>query len=137
MGSSLARIAELIGQDAALRLCRTYGGVSYYIPHCPDTDHAWARVITRPAWEALCAEYGGTRLTLPRGERAFKRQKALELLRAGRMSVRQIALECQTTERNVSRLRAKMSDDRQAPLPFNRPPGQHAGRGQRHAGGDR
>lgn len=118
MGSNLARIIKLIGRDGAERLCRHYGGVSFYIPHTPKESHAWAQIISQPAWEALCGDYGGTRLTLPRGEQGLKRARVLELLNTGGVSVRQIALRTGATERYVSMLRAKMMDTRQAPLPF-------------------
>jgi hypothetical protein len=76
------------------------------------------KIIGSNAWQALCATYGGTRLNLPRGDRAWRRQRVLELLKAGGRSVREIALECGTTERNVSRLRARINNDRQTDLPF-------------------
>ena len=118
MTDTLDQISEVIGKDAAVSLCKAVGGVSWYIPHKPGPDHQIARIIGQRAWKGLCAAFGGTRLILPRGDRAWRRQRAIELLKAGERSVREIALECGTTERNVSRLRSRINNDRQAGLPF-------------------
>ena len=118
MTDTIDQIAEVIGQEAAVTLCKAMGGVSWYIPHKPGPDHQIARIIGQQAWTGLCKAFGGTRLNLPRGDRAWRRQRAVELLKAGKRSVREIALECGTTERNVSRLRARLYNNRQAGLPF-------------------
>ena len=120
MTDTIDQIAEVIGRDAAMTLCQALGGVSWYIPHKPGPDHQIARIIGQRAWKGLCAAFGGTRLSLPRGDRAWRRQRAVELLKAGKRSVREIALECGTTERNVSRLRANSNNERQGELPFLR-----------------
>ena len=118
MTDTIDQIAEVIGQEAAVTLCRAVGGVSWYIPHKPGPDHQIARIIGQRAWIGLCAAFGGTRLALPRGDRAWRRQRAVELLKTGEHSVREIALKCRTTERNVSRLRVSLNNERQEELPF-------------------
>ena len=118
MTDTIDQIAEVIGRDAAVTLCKAVGGVSWYIPHKPGPDHQIAKIVGQRAWEGLCAAFGGTRLSLPRGDRAWRRQRAIRLLVAGERSVRQIALECGTTERNVSRLRAIFNNERQRELSF-------------------
>ena len=118
MSDTIEQVAEVIGRDAAKTLCKAVGGVSWYIPHKAGPDHRFVKIIGPRAWRALCTAFGGTRLNLPRGDRVWRRQRALELLREGKRSVREIALECGTTERNISRLRTKFNDGRQVELPF-------------------
>ncbi len=107
-GSGIEQICAVVGKDAALKLCRAYGGISHYVPQRPRPDHPWAGLIGLEAWERLCAHYGGTRLTLPKGEYRLKRERVLDLLREGHLSVRQIAQEAGVTERYVSKLRGQV-----------------------------
>ena len=117
---TIGQIADIIGIDAAVRLCQAVGGVSWYIPHKAGTDHSFVKIIGQEAWSALCAAYGGTRLNLPQGDAQIKRQQAKELLEAGKLSVRQIALQTGLTERTISRLRGQNRDNHQQLLPFIR-----------------
>lgn len=112
VGGLLAEIAELIGAEAAGRLCRACGGVSYYLPAKPKPTHPWAQVVGLEAMEILCAQYGGSRLTLPKGDNAAKRRRVLQLLREGRLSVRQIAIKAGVTERYVSKMRGRQDEAR-------------------------
>lgn len=118
MSSILEQLSDVIGQEAAYRLCRSMGGISYYIPKAPRPDHRIAERIGQGAWEKLCAYYGGTRLKLPTGEQYFKRQRAVALLQEGRLSNRQIALEIGGTEGFVSQLRAQLHRASDAVLPL-------------------
>jgi hypothetical protein len=115
---TIEQLAEIIDLDAAVRLCRTVGGVSWYIPNKASPDHRFVEIIGQEAWSKLCAVFGGTELTLPRGDLAYRRRRALELIKAVGMSARQIAIDSGTTERHVRRLRAELNDDRQGELPF-------------------
>lgn len=97
----LEEISSIIGIDTALRLCKQFGGVSYYIPQVPKLTHAWMRVLDAQQWAKVCAEYGGTSLTLPQGEHHIKRQRVDALLNEGRLSHRKIAMATGSTERYV------------------------------------
>ena len=120
MTGTIDQIAEVIGQDAAVRLCQAVGGVSWYIPHKPGPDHQIAKIIGQRAWIGLCATFGGTRLNLPKGEARLKHLRATQLLKAGEFSVRQIALQTGLTERTISRMRGSRRDKCcQQTLPFS------------------
>jgi hypothetical protein len=116
---TIDQIAEVIGKDAALLLCKTVGGVSWYIPQKVSPDHGFVKIIGLEAWTALCAVYGGASLNLPKGDARLKRKQAKELLKASHQSVRQIALQTGLTERTISRLRKKTRISCQQMLPFD------------------
>lgn len=105
----LRRIAELIGPELALVLGGECGGLdSLYIPLKPHAGHIWAQAIGIGAFAILTKEFGGERVSLPRGTyvRLQKRQ-IIELGQAG-FSARKIALKCRTSERYVRRLLAPL-----------------------------
>ncbi|WP_449246476.1 hypothetical protein [Desulfarculus baarsii] len=118
-GDVLEELSAVIGADAALRLCRAFGGVSHYIPQNPATPNAMARLLDdQAAWAKVCAYYGGAAITLPRGDNLLKRRRVDELLRAGAASHRVIAMQTGATERYV-RARAKaMRRERARALPL-------------------
>lgn len=121
MSGNLRELADLIGLEPAMALCRAQGGISHYIPQTPRPDHPFVAILGQETWRVLCANYGGTRLDLPRGEYAFKRQQVQHLLRTSDLSVRQIARAAGCTERFVSKLRGELAGkSREAQLPLFR-----------------
>ena len=99
----LLEIAEVIGAPAALRLAEVHGGrESCYIPKTARRNHPWAQVVGWEAWRALCREYGGERLDIPRNAHAAETVKARMLaLEHKGMSRREIATALRCTERYV------------------------------------
>ena len=118
MSDTIDQIAEVIGHDAAMTLCQALGGVSWYIPHKAGGDHQIAKTIGYSAWRNLCVAFGGTRLNLPKGRARLRRRLAQELLEAGELSVRRIALQTGLTERSISRMRRNKTVKCQQLLPF-------------------
>ena len=98
---SYGELAGLIGADAALVLCRTYGGVTLYIPKSIKADSELARIVGLPALRVLATVYGGEVVTVPNRRKAAPRKgKILELLAAG-TPAREIALRLDVTQRYV------------------------------------
>jgi Mor family transcriptional regulator len=112
------QIADLIGADAAERLCHQFGGISYYIPAAPTPEHKFLLVIDSSLLAKICSQFGGTTITLPKGRYAFKKALIVDLLAEGKHSVRKIASIADCTERYVSRIRsqAKANQERDLPL---------------------
>lgn len=98
---SYGELAGLIGADTALILCRTYGGVTLYIPKSIKADSELARIVGLPALRVLATVYGGEVVTVPNRRKAAPRKgKILELLAAG-TPAREIALRLDVTQRYV------------------------------------
>lgn len=98
---SYGELAGLIGADAALALCRAYGGVALYIPKAAKPDSALARIVGVAALRVLSTVYGGEVVTVPNRRKAAPRKgKILEMLAAG-TPAREIALRLDVTQRYV------------------------------------
>lgn len=112
----LRRLAEVIGPAAAVRLADEFGGAEkVYIPKRARIDHDFTAVIGLDRMEALCAEFGGHRIDIPRG--AFKDLKKTQIMDA-EGSNREVALRLGVTQRYVRRVRVEVRDDDQPDLFF-------------------
>ncbi len=118
----LAEIAQVAGEDAALRLARNRGGTQIYLPPIPAADHWICALIGRDAALAVCDRLTGgvgPRRVLvplgPTGTQARARASVDNLLRDGNLSVRDIALATGYTDRGVW-LRKAALDRRQFSL---------------------
>lgn len=103
----LIEIAEVIGDEAALRLVRVYGGRSVYVPGKPIEGHSLEQLLGRDAFVKLVLNYGGAELRdIPLA--AALSSKALMIRSLARsfpnMSNRRIAAAARTTERHVRRV---------------------------------
>ena len=58
-------LAETIGDAAATRLLRAYGGRRLYVPRDPPRDHPIALTIGADAARRLADDWGGQRIELP------------------------------------------------------------------------
>lgn len=79
LGSDLLdRIAELIGEEAALRLSVQFGGLQLYIPTTSRLKEAaeLVRTIGDVAARTLARQFGGTTMMVPIGRRAHILQLA-------------------------------------------------------------
>lgn len=106
----IRRIAELIGDELALELAQKEGGVERrtYIPKSTATEHRWAQVVGPDAWQLLVDEWGGERVTLPRGSRIGTEVKKIEILQLAEegLACREIARRSGADERYVRRILA-------------------------------
>lgn len=114
---SMTRIAEVIGEEATLRLVAAYGGVKgVYIPRGSNTGHSWSRVVGQENWDLLCARFGGRSLDLPRGVFIKLKKQAILELGAEGVPQRKIALRLGVTERYVSHVLCLVPNRRQLKL---------------------
>ncbi|MDR2745684.1 MAG: RNA helicase [Desulfovibrio sp.] len=98
---SHGELRELLGSDAAGALCRTFGGVHYYIPAEPSAAHPFTPILGTAGMRVLCNTYGGEKITLPNWKRPEpKKGEILSRLEKGE-SPRSIAIALEVTERWV------------------------------------
>lgn len=110
----LRRLAEVIGPKATVDLADALGGAeNVYIPKTPRIDHEITAIIGLDRMEALCAEFGGKQIDIPRG--AFKDLKKTQIMDA-EGSNRDVALRLRVSQRYVRRIRSEIRDDDQPDL---------------------
>lgn len=98
---SHGELTGLIGVDAALALCRAYGGIALYIPKAVKPNNALAQIVGPAALRVLSTVYGGEVVAVPNRRKAAPRKnKILEMLAAG-TPAREIALRLDVTQRYV------------------------------------
>ena len=117
---TIARIAELIGLQAALRLVEKFGGTRIYIPEeLPTPDHVLAKTIGYGEANALCAAFARDWLSVPRCTDRLRAQRDNQIRQEydGGRSVRELAREYEMTERNIWRIVA--SDDKPVAVPVD------------------
>ena len=61
----LRELADVIGQDAALRLGQAMGGARWYIPASLPAEHPLVLLLGNECVQRLCAVYQGDVLELP------------------------------------------------------------------------
>lgn len=99
---SLARIADIVGEAAALRLIADFGGTRFYVPGSPHPEMPIARSIGIKAARALARSYGGTEIDLPNGAMlASKKLMILKSAKSGRLTAR----DTRSTDRYVRMVR--------------------------------
>jgi hypothetical protein len=114
-GTQFAEIAEVIGEDATLRLCEHFGGVRFYVPRHIAPNNAIAVIIGRTAADRLAEYFHGTNIDLPKAY--LGRQRVVELKDQG-YNAREIALATGYTDRHVRHILAEArEDDHQLSLP--------------------
>lgn len=96
--STLDRFADVIGEEAALRLSAHFGGRQLYVPHAPRPDSELVQVIGEECAEALAKHFGGIFYSVPL--EVGKRARIVELRKTGE-KIRAIAEELGCTERHV------------------------------------
>lgn len=101
----LDELASVIGRGGVVRLCEALGGVRTYVPRTIGANHAIAAAIGTERAALLAEHYHGTTLDLPKAH--LQRQRALQLLESGNMTVREVALQTGFTERHLYNLSQK------------------------------
>lgn len=103
---NFANLQDIMGKDMATVLCRARGGVSFYVPKAAQAGHDLVRIIGVPAFRALVAVYGGEVIVVPNYRRGTPRKGTiLKLLEQG-VSMRDIAMRLDVTERYVEHIAA-------------------------------
>jgi DNA-binding NarL/FixJ family response regulator len=115
---SAPELSDLIGKDAALTLCRAFGGVSQYVPKEAAPDHPFCRFVGLSAMRILCAAYPGEWIVPPNARRPEPQKQAIVKLLEKGHSQRKIALELCVTERWVQMVAGATRGNTQCRLPF-------------------
>ncbi|HEY1503430.1 MAG TPA: hypothetical protein VGF92_03970 [Stellaceae bacterium] len=112
---SLARIADIVGEAAALRLIADFGGTRFYVPSQPKPKSPIARSIGIRAARGLARIYGASEIDLPNG--AMLNSKKLMILKSAK-SGRLTARDARSTDRYVRMVRnaGGRADKRQGKL---------------------
>lgn len=99
-------IRELIGQEATETLLQERGGTRVYVPKQVLLEHPLTESIGWLPMHALVARFSGDYVDLPLNASLKRRLRNREILRLydNGKSVRTIAMQFQTTERNVYRI---------------------------------
>jgi hypothetical protein len=103
----LMEIADVVGDEAALRLARMYGGRSVYVPGKRIENHPLEHLLGQEAFEKLIKYCGGMELRdIPLASALSNKFQMIRALARTYpdMSNRQIAAAARTTERHVRRV---------------------------------
>lgn len=101
---TLAQLAEIIGEDAMLRLATRFGGRRLYFPKDPTANRALVETVGLKAAQLLARRFGGVHFEIPL-ERG-KRQRIVDLSQE-KVPVRVIAERVGCTPRHVYAVRAE------------------------------
>lgn len=117
MSQTFDELAEIAGKDVACKVVSEFGGTEIFFPkpeHVADS-HQLAVALGADAARLLCARLSGNWVLIPMEHtKATERsRKHIEgLLRAGEMSVPEIARACGVTERTIYNHKARMRKER-------------------------
>lgn len=110
----LKRIAEVVGLDSALIISERYPGVTMYVPYEARPDHSLAKKFGLATMQALCAEFGGDKIMVPKLDavkRVLKHELAKEMRRSG-LPAREVATQLDYSERHTFRVTSGYLDDK-------------------------
>lgn len=110
----MASLVDAIGQSAAVKLSRTFGGVTLSVPKAPGPHHHIRVALGDEDTARVVAYCGGGRIHVPK--QAERRAQVLALHRSGALTVCAIALQTGYSERHVYRLLQAAKDDLQLDL---------------------
>ncbi len=102
-------IAEVIGEAAARDLCNHLGGTTVYVPAQIGPHHPVCVAIGSKAAKSFADHFKGAHLQLPKAY--LRRQRVLELRATTDMTIREIALATDYTERHVYDILAGQRED--------------------------
>ncbi len=101
---SFGNLQDIIGEDMARVLCQSMGGVTFYVPKKATPGHDLVRLIGKAGLRSLSAVYGGEVIVVPNYRRGKPRKgEIIKLLERG-VSMRDIALRLDVTERYVEHI---------------------------------
>ena len=108
--TSLDDIAPIVGFSATIRLSAYYGNANMMVPKEVSEKHTLAKIIGMSAARLLCAEMGGTTVSMPSlhlAEVELRNAKVLKMLTNGVFTVHEIAKLNGITLRRVQQLRTQ------------------------------
>ncbi len=106
--SIVSELVEVLGSQSTEALRAKFGGQELYVPRSMPSDHRLVDELGSEAANLLAQFYGGISISIPKGNP--RRQRAIKLLaevKAGRLSLNEVASETGYTVRHLYALRAK------------------------------
>ncbi|HEX7821065.1 MAG TPA: hypothetical protein VF463_10650 [Sphingobium sp.] len=100
-------LADVIGVEGAEKLCRTLGGSRIYVPAIIGEHHPIHVAVGKENADRIAEHFHRTVLSLPKG--LSRRERVLEYRRTTRMTIREIALATDYTEKTIYQI---LADDR-------------------------
>lgn len=113
--TSLADVAEVCGNRAALALLAHFEGLDLYFPHNPTPDHPIIKALGEKDGQAVCHHLAGETVTIPLRSAQKRKARIRELHHAGYSTAR-IAREMKMTQRWVRMVVRTLPDARQGGL---------------------
>lgn len=98
-------VADVIGVEAAEKLCRALGGTRIYVPAKIGEHHPIAVALGEENAARIADYFHGTVLALPKG--LSRRERVIEYRRTTKMTIREIALATDYTEAGVYKILAE------------------------------
>lgn len=98
-------VADVIGVEAAEKLCRALGGTRIYVPATIGEHHPIAVAIGEENAARIAEHFHRTVLALPKG--LSRRERVIEYRRSTKMTIREIALATDYTEAGVYKILAE------------------------------
>ena len=98
-------VADVIGVEAAEKLCRSLGGTRIYVPATIGEHHPIAVAIGEENAARIAEHFHRTVLALPKG--LSRRERVIEYRRSTKMTIREIALATDYTEAGVYKILAE------------------------------
>lgn len=109
--SVFEELADAIGEPLARRLCEHLGGIELYVPVQITENHPVALAIGHKEAQIFASRFRGSHVRLPKAYN--RRQRVLELSERGTMTVKEIALATDYTERHVYGILAEAAEQQQ------------------------
>lgn len=97
-------LEQVIGRVAVTRLIEKFGGTRVYVPRTMTVHHDLAEALGMKAAAMLSREYPLEWIELPKPHR--RRKRALDAALSGEMTVREVALSFDYTERMIYKMLA-------------------------------
>jgi hypothetical protein len=116
---ALVRVADVIGDAAALKLMAACGGDKLYVPVRPIPTHDITRAIGPDAAALLSAAFGGQQIEIPNGRHLHSaKSRIAEAIASGDAGSHDLARATGATARHVRRVKALLGrrDPRQGEL---------------------
>ncbi len=119
MWVSSAELAEVLQDEpCAIKLCKWFGGVGYYMPAQANPKHVFARVLSIGQLQLLCSAYSGLTIQLPNGRKAEPQKAAIVHMLKNGYSHRSIATKLCVTQRWVEMVAQMQRRNTQLLLPL-------------------
>ena len=104
-------LADLIGLDAALRVCEAVGGLRFSVPLTMPAKHPirirLADIVGEAAADKIAEYYAGGEFEPPKCEAWFKAKVRNAVILQGGKPINQIAADARLTRRRVFQIRAQ------------------------------